>query len=429
MRDTMPKITKQLIDATAAPAKGDIFLWDTLLAGFGVRIQASGRRTYLVRYRTRDADRTQRKMTLCRISDATPDQARTLARDVFMQVAGGADPAGDRKPDRAPSGPTIVELFTARVFAMAERDRSMTREVERVLLKAKHNAADFFGRDRTPASITSDDIVRFVSHHYAKGHRGAADKARSYLAATFEWAIKSANDYTQRYRKDWGVTVNPVAAVAKDPQALVARDRNLSAEEIRLVWQAASDGNAGFCEGVEACLKVMIATGQRVLETLRMCGSEIDLDAKLWVMPLEKTKSRRRSHAVPLPDVIIPTLRQLKKQHGDGPLFPPVRPENRQQHLHVLSVAQAVRRWTRQSDVGIEHFQPRDLRRTWKSRAHEAGLDRFIRDMLQQHTQSDAGTRHYDRANYLPEKREAMTKWNAWLEGVLAEEPEFAMAA
>ena len=63
----MPKITKQLIEATK-PTEKDVWLWDAELQGFGVRVQPSGRKTYVLRYRTRDASRTQRKLTLCRCS-------------------------------------------------------------------------------------------------------------------------------------------------------------------------------------------------------------------------------------------------------------------------------------------------------------------------------------------------------------------------
>lgn len=65
-------------------------------------------------------------------------------------------------------------------------------------------------------------------------------------------------------------------------------------------------------------------------------------------------------------------------------------------------------------------FTSRDLRRTWKSRAHDAGVDRFTRDLIQQHAKSDTGSKNYDRADYVPQMREAMAKWSAWLGIVLS---------
>lgn len=424
----MPKITKQLVDTAKAPEAGDLWIWDTELQGFGLRVQPSGRKTYVVRYRTKDARRQQRKMTICRAADAPPDKARGMARDIFMKVAGGEDPAAERRPARETSI-TIEAMFTARIAHMRAKNRANAGEVERVLLKSKNNAADSLGRTTAPGDVTPADIVKFVSTFYKAGHRGAADKARGYLAAAFAWAIKSANDYTVAERPNWGVTFNPAAAVAKDHGAITVRDRNLDANEIRILWESASDGNAGFLEGVEACIKTMIACGQRVQETLRMEGREIDLDEKLWKMPAHKTKGGKRPHTVPLPDVLIPTLRALKEKHGDGPLFV-ARAGSKQATLGAISVSHAVRRWLEKDGAPLAAFQPRDLRRTWKSRAHDAGVDRFTRDLIQQHARdSDTGSKHYDRANYEPQKRAAMDRWSRWLENVIKGGPALSLVA
>jgi len=424
----MPKITKQAIEAIK-PTDKDQWLWDTELQGFGVRIQPSGRMTYVMRYRTRDAARVQRKVTICRCSDAPPAKARDLARELFLQVAGGGDPAAERRPERVDaSGPTLEAMFKARVAAMRARGRANAGEVERVLLLAKYNAADTLGRNRAPGSITPDEVVRLVSKYFAEGHRGAADKARGYLAATFEWAIKSANDYTVANRQDWGVKTNPAAAVAKDHGAIKVRDRNLDAKQLRVVWEACHDGNGGFTEGVEACLKTMIACGQRVQETLRMCGSEVDLEAAVWRMPAEKTKGKKRPHTIPLPRVIIPTLLALKDQHGDGPLFV-ARTGSTQATLGAISVSHAVRRWCESEGCPVPAFQPRDLRRTWKSRTHDAGIDRFTRDLIQQHAKQDTGSKNYDRADYFAQMREAMDKWDAWLKANLFDKPPLVLVA
>jgi len=87
-------------------------------------------------------------------------------------------------------------------------------------------------------------------------------------------------------------------------------------------------------------------------------------------------------------------------------------------------VSQAVRGYVLEKDCPIPAFQPRDLRRTWKSRTHDAGIDRFTRDLIQQHAKNDTGSKNYDRADYLPQMTEAMEKWNAWLVAVLADPPE-----
>lgn len=419
------KITKTVVDNAALPSSGDAWIWDTELQGFGLRIQSSGRKVYVVRYRTNDARRIQRKMNVCRASDATPDKARGLARDIFMKVAAGHDPAAERKPEKNVFSVTLEDMFKARIAHMKTVGRVNAPEAERALLLAKNNAADALGRHKHPSEITPADIVRHVSTFYRAGHRGAADKARGYLSAAFNWAIKSANDYTVAERQDWGVTYNPAAAVAKDPGAIKVRDRNLSAEEVRILWTACGDGNGGFSEGVEVCLRLIMACGQRVQETLRVEGCELDLDKALWTMPAHKTKGRKRPHTIPLPACIIPDLRRLKDKYGDGHLFPSKKEDCKTGGmLGALAVSQAVHAYAHAEDCPIKPFQPRDLRRTWKSRAHDAGVDRFTRDLIQQHAKNDTGSKNYDRADYLPQMTEAMEKWNTWILAVLSTPPE-----
>lgn len=427
----MPKLTKTAVDNAKAPATGDAWIWDSELEGFGVRVQSSGRKTYVIRYRTRDAKRTQRKLTIARCSDMPPEKARDLARKEFAKVADGHDPAAERKPERveASKGITLEAMFKARVAAMREKGRANATENERVLLTAAYNAADVIGRNKRPCDVTPDDVIRFVSKHYQDGCRGAADKARGYLAAAFTWAIKSANDYTVTQRKDWGLKFNPVQYVAKDHGAIGVRDRNLSTAELVELWHACGNGCGGFSREIEVMIRLMIACGQRVQETLRVEGAELNLDAGYWNIPKHKTKGKKADHKIPLPAIIIPDLKDLKAKHGDGLLFP-ARAGAKADTISPISVLQAIKRWLAEEDTTVEAFQTRDLRRTWKSRTHDAGIDRFVRDLIQQHSKnSDTGSKHYDRADYFPQMREAMDKWSAWLSKATSPAPVIKIAA
>lgn len=417
------KLTRTLVDKTTAPATGDVWIWDTELNGFGLRVQAGGRKTYVIRYRTKNAARTQRKMVISRCSDMPPEKARELARREFAKVAEGLDPAAERKPDTAApktSTKTVGLMFEAYVTHMRDKGRASVDEVGRALLIAKNNAADALGRDKPAAEVTPGAVVDYLSQFYAAGHRGAADKHRSYIASAYAWAIKSANDYTAKHRQDWGVTSNPAAVVARDHGATSARDRTLTAAELRTLWMAADpELPTGFSLETAGCIRLLIACGQRVQETLRIEGRELDLAQRVWTMPAHKTKGRKHAHKVPLPDIIIPTLTLLVSVHGDGPLFP-ARTGSKSALIDHRSIMQAIDRW--QPGTEVAAFQTRDLRRTWKSRTHDAGIDRFTRDLIQQHAQGgDTGSKHYDRANYLPQMREAMGKWSAWLALNLAE--------
>jgi integrase len=301
---------------------------------------------------------------------------------------------------------TVARLFAAYIAGMQADGKASWGEVEKQLAKA----ADALGRDTLAGSVTPGQIADFLKQIHDRGARVMADRMRAYLSAAFNHGIKSTHDYRVEERIDWGIKANPAAMVKRDTKAIRARERNLSADELATVWHAV--GGDGFADGTGAAIRLLICCGQRVLETMRVDGADIDLDAAVWSMPGKKTKGGK-PHTLPLPPQAVAIFRDLIDRYGRGSLFPPRQGESERQLGSSLN--KAISRWS--AATGFERFQPRDLRRTWKSRTADAGIDRFTRDVIQQHAQGgDTGSRHYDRADYFPQMRAAMAKWSAWLD-------------
>src|SRR4051812_16133371 len=87
----MGKLTKRAVDAHTPPDKGQTFLWDGEIRGFGVRAVPSGLKTFIVQYR--NVEGRTRRMTIGRYGVMTVEQARDQAKVKLGAVAGGADPA------------------------------------------------------------------------------------------------------------------------------------------------------------------------------------------------------------------------------------------------------------------------------------------------------------------------------------------------
>ena len=79
----MGKLSKRIVDH-ALPGETDYFLWDETLPGFGLRVFASGRRSYLVQYR---ADGRTRRFTIGPHGVWTPETARKEALALLGRVA------------------------------------------------------------------------------------------------------------------------------------------------------------------------------------------------------------------------------------------------------------------------------------------------------------------------------------------------------
>ena len=68
------------------------------LAGFGLRVEPTGRKTFIARYRAGGGrSGTLRQATIGRYGTLTPDHARMLARKTLGAAASGSDPVGDKK--------------------------------------------------------------------------------------------------------------------------------------------------------------------------------------------------------------------------------------------------------------------------------------------------------------------------------------------
>ncbi|MEM9596400.1 MAG: Arm DNA-binding domain-containing protein, partial [Acidobacteriota bacterium] len=99
------RLNKRAIDEAEYEGPGGCYLWDTEMAGFGVRIYPTGRKSFVVSYWTHGR---RRFFTLGTYGKLTLRQAREEALDIFLRVRRGEDPAADRQTRR--QAPMVTDL-------------------------------------------------------------------------------------------------------------------------------------------------------------------------------------------------------------------------------------------------------------------------------------------------------------------------------
>ena len=116
-------LTKRTVE-TLQPADKPWIAWDDKLTGFGVRVQPSGTKAFLVNYRAGPGGRRapNKRVVIGRYGRVAPDQARRLAQELLGRVAGGADPAQERADRRGI--PTLAETFEEYLEANPNRKSS-----------------------------------------------------------------------------------------------------------------------------------------------------------------------------------------------------------------------------------------------------------------------------------------------------------------
>ena len=88
----MPRLAKDTVDAAESASKCYV-LWDGDMAGFGLRVYPSRKRTYIIKHRN---GRRSRRFTIGSHSIWTSDSACKEALSPLGRVACGSDPAEEK---------------------------------------------------------------------------------------------------------------------------------------------------------------------------------------------------------------------------------------------------------------------------------------------------------------------------------------------
>ncbi len=387
---------------------------NAMTKGLGVTVAPAGSKTFFMGY-TSPVTGNRTQVNLGRYPGTGLKDAREKARKYRDAISAGHDPkqehAAEQERERElAERPTVGELFDAYITSLELDGKRSAPEVRRIY--SKHIEA-LIGA-KVAAEVSTGDILDVIAPIAQRGSLVHADNVRAYLRAAFEFGLHAESMARWRGRLPrFALTHNPVAATKKAARRKPVGTRVLSTEEVRRVWYGTSISRPSHL-----ALKLLIVTGQRVEEVLQASWGEFDLSEKLWSIPAARRKNRHDAtepHIVPLTAFHLGLLDEVRMAtaHPEW-LFPH---QNRAQPRKADALYQAVFRFCRAND--IEPFAPRDCRRTFKTLAGSIGIGLELRNRLQGHAMTDVGSVHYDRWEYLPEKRRAMETWTDWLEQVL----------
>ena len=261
-------------------------------------------------------------------------------------------------------------------------------------------------RDRSIDSIDGDDIHGIVDEARESGVPGLERRADgpteararamfATLSKMFGWLIAKRR-----------LSQNPCTGVAR-PDTPRARDRVLADAEIVRFWRATDAERKEF----GTLLKVLLLTGARLNEVAGMRRAEISPDGMVWTVPGERAKNRR-THVVPLP----PLARELiATASANGDLVFTT------DGAHPVAIGSKIKRRL-DAAMQIPAWRIHDLRRTAATGMAEIGIAPHIVEACLNHVSGAkagvAGT--YNRAAYAPEKKMALERWAAHIDGLVS---------
>lgn len=426
------KLTKTVVEAIA-PADRDVYVWDSLLPRFGVRVTPAGARIYLVQYRAKAAPGERAKTRRITIGQHgkpwTVEKARDEAKPLLAVVDLGRDPFAEREEEREARRRAGEEAAQrAQAAELRQRD-SFEAVAERFAEQCKANRSG----EETARLIRFDAIPAWKGRHIAEVRRSdvadlmdtiskrspaVARATFSALTALFAWCEK----------RDL-ITASPCVGAHAPPRP-DARDRVLSDDELRLVWQGA--GRLGFPFG--PVVKLLMLTGQRRAEVAGMTWAELDLDKATWRIPKERAKNGK-AHEVDLSPQALAIIEELEQ--GGTYLFP-ARGEGAVRGFSATKrkldgLVEDVRR-EEAAEAGkpapeepIAEWRLHDLRRT--AATGMAGMN-FPPHVVERVLNHISGTQSglvgvYQRHEYRAERKAALLAWGAHVQAVVnqAEKP------
>lgn len=417
--------------------------------GLLVVVYPSGAKSWFLRFVAPDGSR--KRLLLGPYPGLGLADARLAANDHQVAVAKGRDPAAElaKAKETARTGETLAELVDAYFEAAklglhsrrgkAMRDSTVKVQRSRLDLQVLPKLGD-----RKFAGIESGDIVRLIEG-FVKAKKLAADTINSIrrtLNAVFAFAVRKKL-----------IGSNPVDADEIPRPAEVGRDRLFSNDSLKLIWSALKAAGAGErftspvakdapdktgepsrlpVERVTAlALQFITLTLCRRSETASMEWSEIDWDAKTWLIPASRAKSGR-PYVVMLSEAALSVLREAKalqaradtraRRNDETHRFAFESPGHLDRHIDPHAITRSL---TRLCDhLGIPHGSPHDLRRTGASiLTGTYGHRRFFISQVLNHAHSDGGavvSSVYDRYTYAAEKRALLEDWAGHLSNLVS---------
>ena len=324
--------------AAARPRPEEHTLWDKQLAHFGVRVQPSGVKSYILQMRVRGR---MRKITLGRFPELPLDAARREGAAMLARFWGGED----MKPPRKKMAP----LF--RQFGAHYRERRLHRwkpsTLETYDIYLRHRLMPHFGKLRLDAINHSRVSAWFDAASVDKP--GAANRAFEILRAMLKTA------------RQWGELAEDVpdacANIVKNPRRPVAR--YLDHAELQRLGSALDRRREDHPWHV-AAIRLLTLTGARLSEILNLIWDEIGEDGASARLEDSKTGPR----TVWLGPEAANVLAGLRRDNGSARVFPEDLTSTR-----LYSFWVGVR-----EEAGLPGLRIHDCRHTWASQGVMNGV-------------------------------------------------------
>lgn len=400
------------------PKDKPYYEWDTNSqrgrGKLGVQVTPKGSKRFVFRY---FVEGKAKFIPLGQFPELTLNDARNKQKELGELLIQGVDPKEQlestrkakeqEKREEARKG-SVKQLFDAYVSQM-QKDGKRTHKA--VLASLEKEVYPIIPPATKAKDVTTHDLMLVLAAMIKRGAKTQSNRVRSYLMAAFNYGLKHDNDPANFIDEaKFGLVMNPVAAIPKQKDAERVGEHYLKLGEVMALIDDLNNEYQRFKMGESIrnlILLCLFTGGQRPYELAASKWEAIDWQQKTLLITPDISKNKR-PHIIPLTDSALVVLKKQQFNNESAFIFP--HRFNTGEHIRLDSLSQGIARY-REFTPEIRPFTPRDLRRTCKTLMGEVGISKSLRDRLQNHALNDVSSKHYDRYEYLPEKRRALEVW------------------
>jgi integrase len=377
----MRQLTPKTIEALP-PAQGKRYeVRDVLLPGLHLRVSASGSKVF---YLSKRVDHRMRRIKVGAWPILSLKDAREKARDILRLIELGEFDQDEPEIEEV-HVLTLKEVIPQFIELYAKLRTRDWKGSERVLEKFSSLY------DRPINEIKRSDIVRVLDKLVAEGTPTRANRALAAIKKLMNWCIDRGT-----------VETSPVAHL-KMPTKEVARERVLSADELRLCWHMAEAEGFPFAP----CVQLLMLTGQRRGEVSGMRWSELDFDNAIWTIPAKRAKNGS-THIVPLSPLAMQVIRSVPRYLNSDFVFTTTG------RSAISGFGRLKYRLDAAFGPDAEDWRIHDLRRTVATNMAMLRIQPQVIEAVLNHKSGIVSgvAAIYNRHAYQDEKREALEKWS-----------------
>jgi len=317
----------------------------------------------------------------------TLTEAREQAIQNRKSARNGGDPLADR---RKISEILTFERAAKKVHELHLPTWSNPKQAQQWINTLTTYAFPLLGRKKMDA-ITTADILTVLSPIWTEKPETAA-RVRQRIGAVMKWAV------AQGWRED-----NPAASISS---VLPKRAKTIKHHK-SLPYQDVADAidkirNSGASMAAKLALEMLILTALRSGEIRYGKWDEIDLKKKVWTVPSERMKKRKR-HKVPLSPRCIKILEEAGKLHDKSDLIFPSATTGRPLSDATLS------KLVRELEIDCVPHGFRSSFRVWAG--EKTNIPREVCEFALAHVVGDAAERAYQRSDLFDKRRKLMDTW------------------